>query len=379
MAVELYDLYKEIYTDYSVKLLTTSCFDKTIDWLHTIENDEFIYLLHGGELIFNSSLNFESEEVRKTYIDKCIEQNAGGLIVALEDEHPISSELISYCNEHQFPLLTTGWRTPFLEITRIFSAILLVNERKESNLIAALKNVIHSPWDEDLYLSCFERNLFFRDMNYTISVIGNLTDTTKLKALKSSIQHALKQSIIYEEKGRLILLSVDYPIHQLKTFFMNLKKREPDLLVGIGSVQNGYQKIYLSYQHAITTYDLIGKCYTDPVLIYDGLGAYQLLTDVSNPQVYLDFYQKTLGPLVKYDEENQTDYVFILECFFENECHLSNTSDALFFHKNTLKYKLAKIKEILGIDILSNQNRMNIMLALHIHKIGIEYYEKQHP
>lgn len=77
-----------------------------------------------------------------------------------------------------------------------------------------------------------------------------------------------------------------------------------------------------------------------------------------------------LGKLVSYDLENETNYMELLEVFFENECHLANTADAMFFHKNTLKYKLAKIREILGYDILSNENRMNIMLALRIQKLG---------
>ena len=41
----------------------------------------------------------------------------------------------------------------------------------------------------------------------------------------------------------------------------------------------------------------------------------------------------------------------------------------LNFHKNTLKYKLAKIREILGYDITINENRMNIMLAFRIRKL----------
>ena len=101
MAVELYDLYKEIYTDYTVRLLTTSCFNKSIDWLHTIENDEFAYLLHGGELVFNSSLNNETDEVRKRYIDKLIQMNAGGLIIALEKENSISQELIDALDDNE--------------------------------------------------------------------------------------------------------------------------------------------------------------------------------------------------------------------------------------------------------------------------------------
>lgn len=369
MAVELYDLYKEIYHEYDVKLLTTSCFDKEIDWMHFIENDEFTYLLHGGELLFNSSLNFESEGVRKRYIDKFIKMNAGGLIAALDKGNDFSPELIEYCNQKKFPLMTTNWQTPFLEMTRKFSAILLVNERNETNLIGALKNAIHSPLDEGLYQSCFERNLFFRDMDYTISILGNMPDASSLKLIRTSLQHSLKKSIVYEENKKLILLTAGYPLHHLTTVFAHLIEKEPALHVGIGSVQKGHSEIAGSYRHALVTYNLIGKAFTDPILSYDALGIYQILTDVSEPCILMDFYQKTLGKLVDHDEKMKTNYTEILECFFENECHLANTADALFFHKNTLKYKLAKIKEILGYDILSNQHRMNIMLAFHIRKL----------
>lgn len=83
----------------------------------------------------------------------------------------------------------------------------------------------------------------------------------------------------------------------------------------------------------------------------------------------MDFYQNTLGKLKDFDRENKTSHMEILKIFFENECHLANTAEAMFFHKNTLKYKLAKIREILGYDILLNENRMKIMLALHIQKM----------
>lgn len=371
MAVELYDLYKEIYTDYDVKLLTSSCFDKQIDWLHTIENDEFAYLLHGGELIFNSNLNFESEEVQKRYIDKFIEMNAGGLIVALEKGNYISDDLIEYCNQNRFPLFVTNWYTPFLEITRKFSTILLVNERNETNLIGALKNAIHSPMDETMYQSCFERNLLFRDMTYTISILGNISDASMHKLIRTSLQHSFKKGIVYEENNKLILLTTGYQPQQLIEVFKILKSKEPSLLASVGSAEYGHSRIALSYRHAQTTYNLIDKAFTQPILCYDDLGIYQLLAEVSNSEIYESFHQKILGKLADYDIENSTNYMEILEKFFENECHLSNTADAMFFHKNTLKYKLAKIREILDYDILANENRMNIMLALHIQKMNL--------
>lgn len=371
MAVELYDLYKEIYLEYEVKLLTTSCFDKEIDWMHFIENDEFAYLLHGGELLFNSSLNFESEEVRRRYIDKFIDMKAGGLIVALDEGNEFSPELIEYCNQKKLPLMVTNWQTPFLEITRKFSAILLVNERNETNLIGALKNAIHSPLDADLYQSCFERNLLFRDMTYTISIWGNISDVSARKLIRTSLQHSFKKAIIYEENEKLVILTTGYQSHHLYEIYKILKEKYSDLCVSVGSSKQGHADIVLSYRHALTTYKLIGKAIKKSFLCYSELSVYQLLTDVKNPQTCNNFYQKVLGKLVDYDLENKTNYLEILEKFFEHECHLANTADAMFFHKNTLKYKLAKIREILGYDILSNENRMNIMLAFRIQKLEI--------
>ncbi|MPM74597.1 hypothetical protein SDC9_121585 [bioreactor metagenome] len=37
--------------------------------------------------------------------------------------------------------------------------------------------------------------------------------------------------------------------------------------------------------------------------------------------------------------------------FIENDLNISKTSSYLFLHRNTLIYRLEKIKEILGLDI----------------------------
>ena len=234
----------------------------------------------------------------------------------------------------------------------------------------SLKNAIHSPLDEDLYQSCFERNLLFRDMNYTISIWGNVPEAGLRKLLHTSLQHSFKKRIVYEETDKIILLTTGYQPHHLLEEFKLLKEKHPTLIVGVGSSEQGHAAIALSYRHALITYDLANKAFKESFLCYSELDVYQLLTDITDSRTCFNFYQKVLGKLVSYDLENETNYMELLEVFFENECHLANTADAMFFHKNTLKYKLAKIREILGYDILSNENRMNIMLALRIQKLG---------
>lgn len=57
MAVELEDLYAEIKPQYDIKLHTSGCFRRMIDWIHMVEEVSFVSLLHGDELVFNSGLH----------------------------------------------------------------------------------------------------------------------------------------------------------------------------------------------------------------------------------------------------------------------------------------------------------------------------------
>ena len=60
----------------------------------------------------------------------------------------------------------------------------------------------------------------------------------------------------------------------------------------------------------------------------------------------------------------------LLKAYFENDCSTVRAAEALYCHKNTLTYKLNKIKEVLGYDILSNENRVRIMVAFYILQLG---------
>ena len=63
----------------------------------------------------------------------------------------------------------------------------------------------------------------------------------------------------------------------------------------------------------------------------------------------------------------------ILALYFENNCSITQTADATFYHQNTLKYKVKAIKEILGYDITTNENRVKIIISLSILKLGSDF------
>lgn len=375
MAVALETLYSEIDPSHHVKLLTKSCFHKRIDWMHMVEDMDFVPFLHGDELVFNSGINYVSNEWLRVYIDAIYEKHAGGLILSMRDEMKISQEIIDYCNELELPLFSARWSTPFIDIMRVFSGILLKNEQRETNLSAALRNAIYYPDKEELYRSEFERNGLLQHMNYTIAILscdayGTGEGNVILHRIQKGIRGMLKTGIVCEEQERLIILVVGNTENEVIEASRRMCQEDENIYMGIGTTVQNMNEISKSYQRAATAYKLTKHSIPQNVISYSELGIYKILTDQKEEEIYPEFVEETLGNLIKYDQENDTDYLKILMAYFENECSIINTARSLYCHKNTMTYKINKIKEILGYEILDNENRMKIMIAIYIMKLG---------
>lgn len=378
MAVELENLYAEIDPEYGVALLTKSCFHKMIGWIHMVEDMDFVPMLHGDELVFNSGLNYVSEEWLKRYIEALNKECAGGLMIAIREGKKISQKIVDYCNELEFPLFSATWETPYIDIMRIFSVILLKNEQRDTNLSTALRNAIFFPDNEELYVNYFEGNGFYRNLTYNVIVLScNVYNTERgnerLNQIKKELHYTLERRIVYEENNRLIILATGYSERKLLDIFQKICEKDDNVYVGIGTMVNSIKEIHKSYERARTAYELTKAPIDKNILCYKELGIYKILSDIKEEEIYPEFVKETLGKLMDYDEENGTDYVEILEAYFKNECNIVETSKALYCHKNTMAYKINKIKEVLGYDITSNENRMKIMVSFYIMRSRIGY------
>lgn len=371
MAVELEQLYSEIESEFDVKLVTKSCFHKMIDWIHMVEDVDFVSFLRGDELVLNSGLNYKTEEWLYTYIEELRKRNAGGLILAMRDGMSIPQRIIDACNEKEFALFSATWATSFRDIMRIFSATLLRNEQRETNLNSALKNAIYFSENEDLYLNQFERNGFFEDMDYNMIMLSCNTYQTergneKIEKIKKMLRHCMERCIACEENGKLLILTAGDSEKKIVEKFRKMCEEDPNIYVGIGTTVHKIQDIKKSYNRAASAYQLTNTAIAKNMLCYPELGIYKLLADRDEEELYPEFVWETLGALIEYDELQDTDYMEILMAYFENECSIIRTAEKIFCHKNTLTYKLNKIREILGYDIQTNENRMRLMVAFHI-------------
>lgn len=107
------------------------------------------------------------------------------------------------------------------------------------------------------------------------------------------------------------------------------------------------------------------------VLSFNDLGVYRLLLLLREQPELWSFYQETLSGLAAYDTRQQSDLLHTLEAYFNNLGNLRRTADAIHVHRNTLLYRLERIKEISGKDqFLNNPDEyFALWLALKAHRV----------
>ena len=136
--------------------------------------------------------------------------------------------------------------------------------------------------------------------------------------------------------------------------------------IGFGTVAEHLRGLADSYKEAQTAID-VGKVFdTEKSIInYENLGIgrliYQLPTTLCEIFLSEVFKKNTIDSL---DQET----LFTINKFFENNLNVSETSRKLFVHRNTLVYRLEKIKKLTGLDLREFDHAIVFKVALMVRK-----------
>ena len=137
-------------------------------------------------------------------------------------------------------------------------------------------------------------------------------------------------------------------------------------VIGIGTVVTHLRELADAYKEAQTAIE-VGKVFeTDKTILnYENLGIgrliYQLPTTLCEIFLSEVFEKNSIDAL---DQET----LFTINKFFENNLNVSETSRRLFVHRNTLVYRLEKIKRQTGLDLRRFDHAIVFQVALMVRK-----------
>ena len=136
--------------------------------------------------------------------------------------------------------------------------------------------------------------------------------------------------------------------------------------IGISTVVDNIKDLARAYKEAQISLE-VGKVFETEknILSYENLGIgrliYQLPTTLC--EMFLQEVFKR-GSLESLDRET----LMTIQCFFENNLNVSETSRKLFVHRNTLVYRLEKIRKLTGLDLREFEHAITFKVALMVKK-----------
>ena len=137
-------------------------------------------------------------------------------------------------------------------------------------------------------------------------------------------------------------------------------------VVGIGTPIGNIKDLASSFKEAQIAME-VGKVFDTErqVISYDHLGIarliYQLPTTLCEAFLREVFKQESIDSL-------DAETLFTIQRFFENNLNVSETSRGLFVHRNTLVYRLEKIRKLTGLDLRNFDDAIVFKVALMVKK-----------
>ena len=191
------------------------------------------------------------------------------------------------------------------------------------------------------------QNLFpdkSKDFVFTISE----TDIVLIKEVRPNI-----------ESGDLEKLAFSIADTLLSEFYTRVN-------IGVGTVVDNVRNLAVSFREAQIALE-VGKVFdTEKTIIsYENLGIARLIYHL--PTNLCETFLKEVfkkGSIESLDQET----LFTIQKFFENNLNVSETSRKLFVHRNTLVYRLEKIKKLTGLDLREFDHAIIFKIALMVKK-----------
>ena len=140
-----------------------------------------------------------------------------------------------------------------------------------------------------------------------------------------------------------------------------------NLIAGISSDFSSLSKLTQQYRLAVRA-ALVCQRYIEDMFVirYDDVFDLALLEYCERHNNLMDFVHSSIIKLMEYDEQFGTDYLHTLWAYSENGFNIQKTAASIFMHKNTLAYRLTKIKEILGSDLTNGKDLFAFQLSMRI-------------
>lgn len=354
-----------------------------ISWVQMVEDKTILQQLWGKELVVTTGLGFQSPDSLMEFIQLLIKYHSVGLIINLGNHlgegyiFDIPQEIIDYCDEQDFPLLVFPWEIYLSELIKDFSYRCIISERQDRHIDRVIIDTLINPRiieeSRQQLISNFDVDNYFQvvvihiDSQEELGMIERRRIQFQLELCLEKIEG--NYSFFWFD-GYFILITNGLDDRSLKRLIKETIKRAKKRIayrihIGIGTKMLDFRNIMLSYKRGLAACRMAKK-FNESFLTFEQMGVYQILFMIEDQDILYQMHNYLLGPIMEYDQKHHTELEETLYNYLMFDSNQKAMAEALFMHRNTINYRMNKIKEITKCEFSSLEEKMPYMLAFYI-------------
>ena len=383
MAFTIEDALDQTGDLYKIKLVAgkNNC-GNNINWVHMIEDMTIIQQLWGKELSVTTGLGFQTHDSLMKLVQRLVKYHSVGLIINTGKYiFDIPEDIIAYCDEQGLPLMTVPWEVALADLIKDYSMRCLLSEREDRQISRYFKKAFLNPREiEEARHNLIEN--FDVDGQFQVLLIYvedvELMGPIERRRLTSQLEICFEKvespysSFWYDEYFVMIINNIEEDVLEdlVNNMYKRTKRRIEDhkIYIGIGTMMKDFRNIYLVYKRAYAAVRM-AKQFLYPVIFFEEMGVYQILFSIEDDQILLEMYHRMLDPLIDYDQKHNGELQETLYQYLLFDGNQQAMSKKLYMHRNTINYRLSKIKSLTGSDLSSFEEKLPYMIAFYIQKM----------
>lgn len=332
-----------------------------------------------GEFVLTSLLFAKDQPELILEATKYLEENQiSGLAIKNIYYNDLPIEVMNYANKKSLPIFIFDTTVYFEDIiTEVMDKIRSIDnfDLLESKIDLIIKMNINKTIVREI---AFEINRNFKECFFVLYIkekrfITEHKIITLIENLKKNKSIDLHNSILKYTNGILIISTFDKiqwenfknKVHfLLNTMAINM----PEYYIGISNLHTDLSELGTGINESIFA-QRTGELSPDSFNYYNDIGVYSILMPNINDSWIQDFYSRIIIPIKNYDEKYNTELFSTAVQYIESDGKVKETADALFLHKNTIRYRIGKIKELLNMEDYELSFYEQLSIAIKLYKI----------
>ena len=324
------------------------------------------------------------EENLSAVIEKLAAKNAAGLLLATGEHVTEPDEQAIACgNAAGFPIITIPFEGSLSKVVASIYYAIFRSREKVKKADVFMRELLFG--DEETALSYLPQYNYVGSRQHIVMYLGldqPGSDIALLEEVARAVPANLSLqlfSVYYmDTEGVIVVLELSQrePLEHVVMRILNAVQNSLQEVLHGKSVSTGVSSIFYEPERMRACIDEAKRAFEvqrgcgiqHSARYFEEIGVYRFFYEFGNDIELKDFVMEILGELIQYDEENNSDYVNTLQVYLEEGGNIGETAQKLYVHRNTIKYRITKVEEILNIDLEDTNTVFNLQFAFKIRK-----------